>query len=81
MKTENKANLAFTILGIIIGYASYLLKNNYLSLLVAIVFFFVGAEILKRIFKINEKLKWFLSNGGWTYVLIWLVVWIIFYNL
>jgi hypothetical protein len=81
MKTENKANLAFTILGILIGYASYLLKNNYLSLLVAIVFFFVGAEILKRIFKINEKLKWFLSNGGWTYVLIWLVVWIIFYNL
>lgn len=81
MKTENKTTIAFTILGIIIGYASYVLKNNYLSLVIAAVFLFAGAELFKRIFKINEKFKWFWSNGGWVYIFIWFIVWILFYNL
>jgi hypothetical protein len=81
MKIENKTTLAFTILGIIIGYVSYLLRNNYLSLAIAVVFLYLGAEIFKRFFKINEKFKWFWSNGGWIYIFIWFIVWIIFYNL
>jgi len=81
MKIENKTTIAFTILGIIMGYASYLLKNNYLSLGMAVVFLYVGAQIFKRIFKVNEKFKWFLTNGGWIYLFIWFIVWIIFYNL
>jgi hypothetical protein len=81
MKPENKTNVAFTLLGILMGYVSYLLNSNYLSLLVALVFLFIGAEVFKRIFKINEKLKWFWSNGGWAYIFVWFIVWIIFYNL
>jgi uncharacterized membrane protein YfcA len=81
MKTENKTTIAFTILGIIVGYVSYLLKNNYLSLTVAVIFLYVAYEAFKRIFKIDEKFKWFWSNGGWIYIFIWFIVWIIFYNL
>ena len=81
MKIESKTTIAFTILGIIVGYVSYILMNNYLSLALAIVFLYLGAEMFKRIFKINEKFKWFLSNGGWLYIFIWFIVWIIFYNL
>ena len=81
MKTENKTTLAFTLLGIVIGYVSSLLRNNYLAPTLAIVFFYIGAESFKRIFKINEKLRWFWSNGGWVYIFIWFIVWIIFYNL
>jgi hypothetical protein len=81
MKIENKTTIAFVLLGIVIGYVSFLLKNNYLSPVLASVFLYVGAELFKRIFKINEKFKWFWSNGGWTYLFIWFIVWIIFYNL
>ena len=81
MKIENKTTVAFTILGIIIGYASYFLMNNYLSLALAVIFLYIGSQIFKVIFKINEKFKWFWSNGGWLYLFVWFIVWIIFYNL
>lgn len=81
MRVENKTTLAFTILGVIIGYASYLLANNYLVLVVAIVFLYIGAQLFKKIFKLNEKFNWFMSNGGWVYIFVWFVIWIIFYNL
>jgi len=81
MKPENKTTIAFTLLGIIMGYVSYALMNNYLALAVAIVFLYIGAQVFKRVFKINERFKWFLSNGGWTYIFVWFIVWIIFYNL
>jgi len=81
MKTENKTTLAFTILGIIIGYVSYLLNNSYLALTAAFVFLYIGTEVFKKVFKINEKFRWFWSNGGWIYIFIWFIVWIIFYNL
>lgn len=81
MKTENKTTIAFAILGIIIGFASYILMNNYLSLGLAVIFLYLGAQIFKRIFKIDEKFSWFLSNGGWLYLFVWFIVWIIFYNL
>jgi len=81
MKTENKSIIAFTLLGILMGYISYLLKNNFLSLGIALVFLYAGGELFKRLFKINENFKWFWSNGGWIYLFIWFIVWIIFYNL
>ncbi len=81
MKPENISTIAFTILGIIIGYVSFLLSNNYLSLAVAVIFLYVGAQLFKRIFKINEKLNWFWTNGGWIYLFMWFIVWIVFYNL
>ena len=81
MKTENKTTLAFTLLGIVAGYISYVLKINYLAPVIAVAFLFIGVEIFKRIFKINEKFKWFWSNGGWIYIFVWFIVWIIFYNL
>lgn len=81
MKVENKVTLAFAVLGIVIGYASNLLANNYLALTLAIVFLWVGAQAFNKIFKVNQKFNWFMSNGGWVYVFVWFVVWIIFYNL
>ena len=53
MKIENKTIIAFTLLGIVIGYVSFLLKNNYASLVLAAVFLYLGAELFKRVFKIN----------------------------
>jgi len=81
MKAGNKSTLVYVVFGIIIGYISFLVGNNYAALGLAIVFLFVISEILKRALKVNEGFKWFLSNGGWIYIFIWFITWIIFYNL
>jgi len=81
MKVESKTTIAFTILGIIIGYVSFFLMNNYLSLALVVIFLYIGSQVFKLIFKINEKFSWFWSNGGWLYLFVWFIVWIIFYNL
>lgn len=81
MKVEKKCIIIYLIAGVIIGYLSFLIGNNYLAALLAIIFLIVIEEILKRIFKIEEKFGWFMSNGGWIYIFVWFIVWIIFYNL
>lgn len=81
MMVEKRCIIIFLIAGIIIGYLSFLVGNNYLAALLAIIFLIVIEEILRRIFKIEKKFGWFMSNGGWIYIFIWFIVWIIFYNL
>lgn len=81
MKPENKTTLAFAILGVLVGYVSSVLMNSYLSLALAIAFFFIGSEAFKLMLKIKEKFGWFWTNGGWIYVFVWFIVWILFYNL
>jgi len=81
MKVEKKCVIIYLIAGVIIGYLSFLMGNTYLAALLAIIFLIVIEEVLKRIFKIEEKFGWFMSNGGWIYIFVWFIVWIIFYNL
>lgn len=81
MRVEKKCIIVFLIAGIIIGYLSFLVGNNYLAALLAIISLIVIEEVLRRIFKIEEKFGWFMSNGGWIYIFVWFIVWIIFYNL
>jgi hypothetical protein len=81
MKVETKTTIAFTILGIVVGYLSYLLMNNYLALTAAISFLYVGIAAFRKMFKVDQKSGWFISNGGWMYIFVWFIVWIVFYNL
>lgn len=81
MRPESKVTIAFTLLGLIIGYISFALMNNYLALALALVWLYLGAQIFRKAFKINEKLGWFWTNGGWVYLFVWFIVWIVFYNL
>ena len=34
----------------------------------------------KELNKINKELKWFLTNGGWLYLFVWFITWVIFFN-
>jgi len=84
MKIETKSLIVYVLIGIIVGYISSLARitygdlGNYLSLLLAIIFFFITAIMLRKILKKDEKFKWFWSNGGWVYIFIWFISWIIF---
>jgi hypothetical protein len=81
MKNENISLIAFMIVGIVMGYASILIGDNWTSLGIATLVFVVMTDLLKRVFGMKEQLKWFLSNGGSIYFFTWLAVWLILYNL
>jgi hypothetical protein len=81
MKTKSKSNLIYVLAGIVIGYVSYMLNDHFMSIGLAIVSFVLVAGLVKKVFKVDEKFKWFWSNGGWLYLFIWFITWVIFYNL
>lgn len=92
MKPENKALMAFVIAGILVGIASWAIgkaligtgnpnAGPWAALALAVVVLVLIPQALGKIWKISEKFKWWLTNGGWMYVFFWFIVWIIFYNL
>ncbi|MEM7821123.1 MAG: hypothetical protein QW751_02900 [Candidatus Aenigmatarchaeota archaeon] len=88
MKAETKAIIAFMIIGIVVGILSWLIgkflpgnQGNFTALALAIFVLGIVPQLLKVPFGINEKFKWWLANGGWIYLFIWFIVWIIFYNI
>ena len=86
MKAETKIMILYIIVGIIVGYLSQLGRNfygetgNYVAIGLALLFLVVTSEINKKIFKIDKEFKWFISNGGWIYLFVWFITWIILFN-
>ncbi|NIM47433.1 MAG: hypothetical protein GTN40_04740 [Candidatus Aenigmarchaeota archaeon] len=86
MKKGNKSMIVYIIIGIIVGYLSQLGRDlygeqgNYIAVSLALIFLVITAELNKKAFNIKEKFKWFMSNGGWIYLLVWFITWIIFFN-
>lgn len=88
MKPETKALIAYILAGILAGILSWMVgklmptnSGPFAALAIAI-FILVGLpQLLKRPFGASEKLKWWLSNGGYIYIFVWFITWIIFYNL
>jgi hypothetical protein len=86
MKVETKLMIVYVLVGIVAGYLSQFARNiygesgNYIAVSFAIIFLVVSAEISKKLFKIDKQFKWFLSNGGWLYIFVWLISWIVFFN-
>jgi hypothetical protein len=86
MKLETKTMIVYIIVGIIVGYLSELGRSlygatgNYVAISLALIFLVITAEVSKKLFKIGKEFKWFLSNGGWIYLLVWFISWIIFFN-
>lgn len=86
MKIETKTMVVYIIVGIIVGYLSelgrslYQAAGNYVAISLVLIFLVITAEVSKKLFKINKEFKWFLSNGGWIYLLVWFISWVIFFN-
>ncbi|MDD5416548.1 MAG: hypothetical protein PHU12_01075 [Candidatus Aenigmarchaeota archaeon] len=80
MKNENKVMFGYILYGILVGAASYYMKNVIASLLTMLMILYIGKFTLGKIFKITEKFKWFLTNGGWMYIFVWFIVWTILIN-
>jgi hypothetical protein len=86
MKVESKISAVFIIVGIIVGYLSQFSRNlygesgNYIAISLAIIFLVITTEVNKKLFKMEKNFNWFLSNGGWLYIFVWLISWIVFFN-
>ncbi len=80
MKNETKSMVIYLIAGIVMGGISFYIKNSLYSLVLAVAALAGIYYLLKKTLKINEKFKWFLSNGGWIYIFIWFISWTIFIN-
>ncbi len=78
---EFKSVMFHAIAGAAVGYVSFLINNPIENFLVMIAVMAATVFMVKKIFKINQKLGWFVSNGIMAYVFLWLIVWTIFYNI
>jgi hypothetical protein len=81
METKSLSTTIYVIGGIVLGYVSSLLNDEFLSLGLAIVFLLVIAGALKKALNIKDSFRWFWSHGGWLYLFIWFITWVIFFNL
>ena len=80
MKKENKSFSVHIIAGILAGVLSFFLDNQAYALLAMVVVAAVLVKALER-FLGKEKIKWWLTNGLWIYLLLWVISWTVLYNI
>jgi uncharacterized membrane protein YGL010W len=69
-----------TIAGIVAGYISYMLADNlyaFGTMIVILIITGYGTEFALK----KKSVKWWLSNGGALYILVWLISWIFLFNI
>jgi len=83
LKVEQKIVFAYTILGILLGFlTNYLFKSGVdLTIATAIPFVVYFVSLLPLITLVKEKKSWLFYNSFITFILVWLTVWVLFYNL
>ena len=94
MTLEFQVTLIHVLVGATVGYLSSLLSRNSYALLLMVFVLWVLGQAVEKGFKLEKgkkvreeekaeeySLKWWLSNGIYPYLIFWLFVWIIFYNL
>ncbi len=81
MKPENTAYILYIVIGALVGIASLYLPNPLFSLALAVVLFFATSFSISKITKEKRELRWLITNGGWLYFFVWLLSWIILFNL
>ena len=69
-----------TVAGMIAGYFSAGLGNALYSLGLAIFILLVTGYATEFLLK-KKGVKWWMSNGGVIYILVWLVTWVYFFNM
>lgn len=77
MKAEQKANVFFLILGLIVGILSRQF-DTYIYLTIAIAVYIISLIGLRGILRV-KKVGWYFSNSL-TYFLVWILVWILLFN-
>jgi len=73
---ELKMTVLYAFLGIVIGYASFMIVNPSSALGVALGVLLATYYVINK--KINKDAKWWMGNGAVVYLFLWLLSWSIF---
>ncbi len=68
------------VMGAVAGYLSMFMGMALYSLGLAILILIITGYSTELILK-KKGIKWWMSNGGVLYILVWLVAWIFFFNM
>ena len=74
-----RATIAYSVLGVIAGYASFAVNNPRVAFAIMLVILILSTAAMKHAFKVNYR--WFVSNGIIAFLFVWFIVWTVFYNL
>ncbi len=81
MRNEAKSVLLNSAAGTAAGCVSYFLPQSVyaagMAILVAIIMRFVS----RALFRENQKVEWWLGNGGVLFFLFWFISWVLVLNL
>jgi hypothetical protein len=80
MKKEQTVNILYTILGAIVGYFSTYLNNFGLLLILVFGIYLASVFPVSKKVTVDKLGKWLLSNTFLTYILVWLIVYILLSN-
>jgi len=67
---------------IVVGWLSVVVSGFYgdwISILVGLIILWLTGKIASKV--VNKDTKFWFSNGVFVYLLIWLISWIVFFNL
>jgi membrane associated rhomboid family serine protease len=80
MNLEQKLTIIYTFLGIAAGFLSAILSSMLYSIISAAAIYLVSFIFLVRFLR-HKKTIWLISNSLVAFALIWLVTWILVFNL
>ena len=80
MQKEQSATILYTILGCVVGYISPYLKDFISIIILVLGVYFVTVIPLSKKITVDKLAKWLISNTFITYILVWLIVYILLSN-
>ena len=79
----NASRISFgihSVVGVIAGYLSIFMPRALYSIGLAILILIATGYVTEFVLK-KKGIKWWLSNGGMFYFLVWILTWVFFFNM
>ena len=77
--SDRVGSVILAVIGVIVGYLSFLINRPLYSLGLAIVVLIIIYVAFTKVLKLAEPKKWW-ANKAILYIFMWLVIWAIFFN-
>ena len=81
LKIQRVSVLVHAVLGVIAGYISIYFSRFWYSLGFSIAVLIIIGFVGQKTYAKGKDRKWWAGNGIAIYILVWLVSWILFFNL
>jgi len=81
LRAQRMAVVIHTIAGIVAGYVSLFFSRFWYALAPTIIILVVVGFVSQKTVGKGKDRKWWLGNGVAMYIMMWLLSWIVFFNL